>query len=124
MGIRTELELRLPNSPGAAASVCQLLAGERVNILAMMLDAGGHLHLLVDNPTRALGVLREQHHRVSERDVIALSAPDGPGRLAPILALVRDAGVNIDYAYSGGGSSAVVVLGVDDPLRAATAAGV
>ncbi len=37
MGIRTELTLRLPNSPGALAGVCRLLADERVNIVALSL---------------------------------------------------------------------------------------
>jgi len=41
MGIRTELGLRLPNSPGALAAVCRLLAEQRVRIIAMSLDAGG-----------------------------------------------------------------------------------
>ena len=127
MGIRTELALRLPNSPGAAAAVCHLLAGERVNILAMMLASTGHLHLIVDNPSRAVGVLTGQHHKVVERSVVVVPAPHAPGGLAPILALVRDAGVNIDYAYSGiaeAKAAAAVVLGVDDAPRAAAAAGV
>ncbi|MBI4477626.1 MAG: ACT domain-containing protein, partial [Acidobacteria bacterium] len=39
--IRTELVLRLPNSPGMIARVCQTLADERVNILAVQVEAGG-----------------------------------------------------------------------------------
>ena len=37
--IRTELSLRLGNSPGALAGVCRLLSNERVNVLAMSLEA-------------------------------------------------------------------------------------
>ena len=47
--IRTELSLRLPNSPGALAAVTRLLSDERVNILAMALEPGGQLRLVVDN---------------------------------------------------------------------------
>src|SRR5262245_12228469 len=115
MGIRTELQLRLPNSPGALASICQLLADERVNILAMSLDAGGQCHVVTDNPVKAIGVLRGQHHRVTERDVIAVSVPPGPGSLASVLRLVADAGVNLNYAYgsaSDGAAPAIVVVGV------------
>ena len=52
--------------------------------------------------------------------------PNAPGQLEPVLRLVADVGVNVEYAYGAGsdGSSSVVVLGVDDALRAATAAGV
>lgn len=127
MGTRTELNLRLPNSPGAAGSVCRLLADERVNIIAMMLDPGGHLHLVVDNPVRALGTLRDQHHHVVERDVILVSVAGSPGGLAAVLSLVAAAGVNVEYAYGAGPDprqSGVVVLGVDDAQRAAAAAGI
>ena len=127
MGIRTELQLRLPNSPGALAGVVHLLADERVNIIAMSLDAGGQFRLIVDNPVKACGLLRDQHHRVTERDVIVVSVASGPGALAPVLKLVSDAGVNLNYAYGAaaeGSASASAVLGVDDAHRAAAAAGV
>jgi hypothetical protein len=71
--------------------------------------------------------LREYHHQVTERDVIVLALPNGPGALAPALRLVADAGVNVEYAYGGGpeaGPTAAIVLGVSDAQRAAAAAGV
>jgi hypothetical protein len=125
--IRTELSLRLPNTPGALAGVCQLLSDERVNILAMTLESAGHLRIVVDNHVHAAGILREHHHQVTERDVILTTVPNVPGALAPALRLVADANVNIEYAYSGGGEGgamASVVLGVDDAQRAAAAAGI
>jgi hypothetical protein len=96
--IRTELSLRLPNSPGALAGVCRLLSNERVNVLAMMLEGGGQLRLVVDNHTHGGAILREHHHQVTERDVIVTAVPNGPGGLAPILRLVSDANVNVEYA--------------------------
>jgi len=126
MSIRTELTLRLANSPGALAAVCGLLSDERVNIVAMALDGGGQLRLVVDNHVHGAAVLREHHHQVSERDVIVTPVSNAPGSLATPLALVSDAGVNINYAYGSvadGALSALVVLGVDDAQRAAAAAG-
>ena len=125
--IRTELSLRLPNSPGALAGVCRLLSNERVNVLALSLDSTGQLRLVVDNHVHGAATLREHHHQVSERDVIVTGVPNTPGGLAPALKLVSDANVNVQYAYGGGpdvGGSATVVLGVDDALRAAAAAGI
>src|SRR5262245_2293918 len=125
--IRTELSLRLPNTPGALAGVCQLLSDERVNIVAMTLESAGQLRLVVDNHVHAAGVLREHHHQVSERDVIVTTVPNAPGALAPALRLVADASVNVEYAYSGaaeGSAMASVVLGVDDAQRASAAAGI
>jgi hypothetical protein len=127
MAIRTELNLRLPNSPGALAGVCALLSDERVNILAMSLESTGQLRLVVDNHVHGSAILREHHHQVAERDVIVVSTSNGPGSLAPALRLVRDSGVNVEYAYGGGpeaSPTAAIVLGVDNATRAAAAAGV
>ena len=125
--IRTEISLRLGNSPGALAGVCRLLSDERVNILAMTLEAGGQLRLVVDNHVHGGAVLRDHHHHVTERDVIVTSVANGPGALAPTLRLVSDASINVEYAYGAaaeGSPSATVVIGVDNAQRAAAAAGV
>ena len=125
--IRTELSLRLGNSPGALAGVCRLLSNERINVLAMGLESSGQLRLVVDNHVHAAATLREHHHQVTERDVIVTSVPNAPGALAPALQFVADADVNVEYAYGGGsegGPTALVVLGVEDAQRAAAAAGV
>jgi hypothetical protein len=127
MAIRTELNVRLPNSPSALGGVCSLLSEERVNILAMALDASGQLRLVVDNHVHGAAVLREHHHHVTERDVILVLVSNQPGALAPALRLIGDAGVNVEYAYGGGPESsatASIVIGVDDAVRAAAAAGV
>ena len=127
MAIRTELNLRLANSPGALAGVCALLSSERVNILAMALEGAGQLRLVVDNHVHGAAVLREHHHQVTERDVILVAIPNAPGSLAPALRLIGDAGVNVEYAYGGSSDmspTAAIVLGVDDAQRAAAAAGV
>ncbi|OFV89673.1 MAG: hypothetical protein A3G76_08290 [Acidobacteria bacterium RIFCSPLOWO2_12_FULL_65_11] len=127
MAIRTELNLRLPNSPGALSGVCRLLSDERVGILALSLDTAGHLRLVVDNHVHGAAVLRDRHHQVTERDVIVMTISNTPGSLAPALRLVGDANINVEYAYGGaaeGSPMAMVVLGVDDAQRAAAAAGV
>jgi len=127
MAIRTELTLRLPNSPGALAGVCRLLSDERVNVTAMALEATGTLRLVVDNHVHGAAVLREHHHQVAERDVIVTSVPNTPGALAPALRLISEASINIEYAYGGAGESAnvaSVVIGVEHVLKASAAAGI
>lgn len=127
MAIRTELNLRLPNSPGALAGVCRVLADERVNIIAMSVETTGQLRLVVDNHVRAASVLRERHHQVSERQVVVAAIGNGPGALFPVLQLAADAGVNIEYAYGSvpeGNAGAAIVIGVDDALRASSASGI
>jgi hypothetical protein len=126
MAIRKELNLRLPNSPGALGSVCRLLDAERVNIQALSLDASGNLRIVVDNHVHGAAVLREHHHQVTEREVVVSTLPNTPGALAGPLRLVADAGVNVEYAYGGcadASATASVVLGVDDAMRASAVAG-
>jgi hypothetical protein len=69
-------------------------------------------------------MLKERHHSLTSRDVIVVSGGDADA-LALTCGLVAEAGVNVEYAYSGPGLGAgVAVLGVDDAQRAAAAAGV
>jgi hypothetical protein len=127
MAIRTELSLRLPNSPGALGGVCRLLSNERVNVVAITLDSGGLLRMVVDNHVHGAAVLREHHHQVTERDVLMTAVPNAPGSLAPMLRVISEAGINVDYLYGGGAetaSSATIVLGVEHPLKASAAAGI
>ena len=126
MAIRTELNLRLPNSPGSLAGVCRLLADDRINIVAFALDGSGQLRLVVDNHVRAGSLLRDRHYQVTERQVMLVPVAHGPGAVAAVLALAAQAGINIEYAYASnadGNAMGAVVLGVDDAQRASAAAG-
>ena len=78
-------------------------------------------------------------HRLSEGRPLVVDSDTGasfrargvllnsPGALGSVLRLVSDANVNLDYAYGGaaeGSATASVVIGVEDPAKAAAAAGV
>ena len=127
MAIRTELSLRIQNSPGSLSRVCQVLAGERVNLVALCLDGSGILRIVVDNYIHAAATLREQHYHVDEREVLYTIMPNQPGSLAKTLKLVAEAGVNLDYAYVTvveNDRMVGVVIGVPDTIRASAAAGI
>ncbi len=131
MAIRTELALRLQNSPGALGRVCHLLGDGKIGIQAMSLDAAGTLRLVVDNPLNAAGILQDQHYTVEQRDVLFLSIPNAPGALFTATRMIAGTGVNVEYAYGSSLDSqieneglAAVVIGVDDAQRAAMSAGI
>jgi hypothetical protein len=125
MGIRSELELRLPNSPGAAAFVFQQLAEQRINLIAMSLDTAGRLRLVTDNHSQALSILQANHHVVVEHEVLLISVANRSGNMASVLGGLRDAGANVNYAYTAtaDGWAVSFVVGVDDVMRVAAAAG-
>jgi hypothetical protein len=127
MAIQRELTVRLANSPGSLGRVAEVLGNERINMLAMSLDAGGALRLVVDNPLHAVGSLREQHYQVEERDVLYATVPNEPGALARVIRLLTEAGINLDYAYASGIDRVpmvAVVVGVTDAQRASAASGI
>ena len=83
--------------------------------------------MITDNHVHAAAVLRDHHHQVVERDVIVTTVPNTPGSLGPMMQLMTDADVNVEYAYGGAsdpGPNAMIVFGVEDAMRAAAAAGV
>ncbi|HIE95024.1 MAG TPA: hypothetical protein EYQ83_19975 [Acidobacteria bacterium] len=126
MAIRTELTLRLENTPGALARLCDRLAAEKVNLLALNLESGGVLHLVPDNPVHAAGLLRNHEYAVDEQEVLYVSMPNSPGAISATTRMLCNAGININYAFASAVSEhdmTVLVVAVDDAQRAATAAG-
>ena len=126
MAIRTELTLRLQNSPGMLARVCQIVADQRIDILALNLASPLVLRLVVDNPVHAAETLREHHYHVEERDVVFTTAANNPGSLLRLTQLIAEAGINVEYLYAttlDGQVMASIVVGVPDAERAASAAG-
>lgn len=126
MAIRTEISLRLRNSPGELGRVCRHLAAERINVLALSLEAGGTLRLVADNPLHAAGVLEDREYAVDRRDVLFIQAPNDPGALEKAAGMLAGAGVNVEYLYASAFEDdpmAAIVAGVEDPQRAAAATG-
>ena len=127
MAIRSELTVRLQNSPGALRRICQILGEERVNIIAVSVETAGRLRILADNPLRAVNALKTHNYAVQSHDVLFLELSHSPGSLGEITQLLAKADVNIDYIYaagSGNRKNAVVVIGVEDLVRAATLVGI
>jgi hypothetical protein len=127
MAIQREVTVKLANSPGSLGRVAQALGVERINVLAMSVDASGNLRMVVDNPLHAAGPLRELHYQVDERDVLYTVMPNEPGALARALKAIADAGINVEYAYASGSdrvAMTAVIIGVADAQKASYATGI
>ena len=127
MAIRTELNLRLPNSPGALAG--RLPAAVRRARQHSGDDARRPVDSCVWSST-TMSTARRCFANIITRSTSATCAscgPERPGRVRARPPARGDADVNVEYAYGGGAegsASASVVVGVDDAERAAAAAGV
>ncbi len=119
-----EISARLENKPGRLAKICAALAHEKVNIRALaVMDSGPRsvLRLVVDQlePTRA--VLSALGVEFEVRDVLAVELENRPGALTRLLERLNDEHINIEYAYSSGGSTpgkALALFHTSNPKRA------
>jgi hypothetical protein len=119
-----QVSVFLENKKGRLAEVTKLLRDEGINVRALVLADGadfGVLRLIVDDRQRCLAVLKAQGLAAQETDVIAVEMEDKPGSLYRIVDILDREDINIEYAYATlekKGSSAVVILKIDDAARA------
>jgi hypothetical protein len=119
-----QIAIFLENKSGRLAEVTELLAGNNINIRALSLaDTAdfGIFRLIVNEPAKALELLKQNGFTVGRNEVIAVMVPDRPGGLAGILALLRGKGINVEYMYAfvqRSEGNAVVIFRFDDTAKA------
>jgi hypothetical protein len=124
MRIEQQLSIFLENKPGALADVCDALAADNVNILALTVsDTVDHavVRMVVDDPQKAAYILGEAGVLVVENEVLVMEVPNRPGSLAAIASSMAEADLNIEYAYCTAGDSqadGVLVLRTRRPQAA------
>ena len=122
-----EYTVTIEDKPGALGKCFLALAGRGINILAFQsyVEEGESLaRLLVDNPPAALKVLGELRMIFEETEAALVRLPHRPGELGRAAARLGEKQINIDYSYCGlepGSARALVVFGVDNLSKAATA---
>ena len=74
------------------------------------------MRFVVDDPERAMGVLKNMGAAATASEVLCLRLADEPGELARVMGVMADCGVNVTYSYSL--ISTFIVLSVKDLARA------
>jgi hypothetical protein len=98
-----QISVFMENRAGRLEEITGILAESKINIRALSLaDTSdfGILRLIVDDPGRAVGILKKMGFTVRENEVIALEVEDKPGGLHDILSLFSKAGISIEYMYA------------------------
>ncbi len=111
----TQFSVFLANKPGTLAQVCQQLADEKINILALsMMDASEHgvLRLIVEQPDRARSSLAALNIPTTESTVLVTPMPHRPGALADVVQRLASNHINVTYAYCTAGAPGGKTLGV------------
>jgi hypothetical protein len=112
-----QIDIWLQNRPGALCSVTDLLGTSGITIMAFHVAGDveeGELHIVVNDPGKAVDVLKAAGYEVEVKDVIACEMPDKPNSLKMILNPLSDANINVDYIYPGilTGDTTVLILSV------------
>lgn len=125
MPIAKEFKIRLEDRPGTLGKLCQALAEENVNILAYQQfpheKAKGSVRLVVDNPDKTKTILDRQRSDYTETEVAQIRLAHRPGELARAASRLGEAGININYGYSGSElrtDGAFLVFGVAEVAKA------
>ena len=125
MPITKEFTIRLEDRPGTLGKLCQALAEQDVNILGYQQfpheKGKGSVRLVVDNPDNTKATLDRQRADYKEAEVAKVLLTNRPGELARIASRLGEAGININYGYSGaepGANASFLILGVVDTGKA------
>jgi hypothetical protein len=119
-----QISVFIENKAGRLADVATCLANEGIDTRALSLADTtnfGVLRLIVDQPEKALEVLKDCNFAVSITDVISVLVPDVPGGLAEVLKIFNERNLDIEYMYAFIGKEsgkAIVILRVDKPEEA------
>ena len=115
----TQLSLFLMNQPGQLVDAVGILSEGGANIRAMSIAESndfGILRAIVSDTDLAVTLLKEKY-LISKTEVIAARMGDKSGSLYPILKVLNEANINIEYMYAFTGTGvdeAYVVLRVND----------
>ena len=104
-----QLTVSVENRPGMLGEGGSALGAKKVNIVAFMAtvtDNRGTIRMVVDKPAAARRVFADHRWETTEGEVLLVALPDQPGSLGRIAHKLREASVNIEYAYAGIGPSA------------------
>lgn len=119
-----QISVFVENKPGTLAEVLDVLKAQSINLRAITVaDTAdfGILRMIVNDPEKAEGILRQAGFTVKITPVLCAILDDTPGNLHEQVQRLSTAGINIEYmyAFSGMGTEeARVVLKVDDLDRA------
>ncbi|MBO8126619.1 MAG: ACT domain-containing protein [Firmicutes bacterium] len=118
--IARQISVFLENRPGRLADVLIPLAQAGLNLRAISVADTtdfGILRLMVDQPEKAVAVLKKAGITCTLNEVIAVEIPNTPGALAEVVQLLAKKSINVNYLYPFS-RSALILLKTSDNERA------
>ena len=124
MHLDTQFSIFMVNKPGILAQLLNVLAAEKVNIVAMtMMDSVEHgvMRLVGSGTAKIRDLLQKQNVQFSETQVLCANLPNHAGAFADLTNKLSQAHINISYAYCTAGARGgrtTAVLKVADVKKA------
>ena len=115
----TQLSVFLMNQPGALVDAIKAISDAQINIRALSIAEAndfGILRIIVSDSDAVCSLLGDKY-LFSKTEVVAAKMDDRSGALYPILVVLNEANINIEYMYAFTGSGpeeAYVVFRVND----------
>ncbi len=98
-----QISVFLENRAGQLAEITGVLADNAIDLRAISIAETsdyGVLRMIVDDAEKTTGVLLSHGYILSMTPVVVVAVPDAPGGLAPVLALLAEGNIDIEYMYS------------------------
>ena len=98
-----QISVFLENRAGQLAEITKVLADNGIDLRAISIAETadyGVLRMIVDNAEKATGILLTNGYILSMTPVLVVGVPDQPGGLAPVLSVMAEGNIDIEYMYS------------------------
>jgi len=120
-----QISIFIPNKKGSLSELTDILVANNIDIRAIaVFDTAefGILRIVVDDPDKAVEILKAEGIVAKVSKVLAVEPEDKPGSLNEIFTILKDNEINIDYIYSfvmRKNEMPFIVLKVDEQEKAA-----
>lgn len=98
-----QISVFLENRAGQLAEITGILATHGVDMRAISIAETtdyGVLRMIVEDAEKATSVLLSNGYILSMTPVLVVAVPDQAGGLAPVLAVLAEGGIDVEYMYS------------------------
>ncbi len=92
-------EVHIENKPGSLANICETLARNAINILAISTDGSGVIRVVTEDENSTRDILKKNNFRFDEAEILPVRLIDRPGELGKVARQLAKANVNVDAVY-------------------------
>lgn len=98
-----QISVFLENRAGQFAEITTILADNGIDLRAISIaetEDYGILRMIVDNAEKTTAILMQHGYLLSMTPVLVIAIPDQPGGIAPVLSILAEGSIDIEYMYS------------------------